>query len=112
MTLPPRLSMSSARAATEKAIDAPSAQTSVVRFMLLLRRRRRLRQRVLVGDEGLAEIDGRAILRIGGDRVALLEADDLELELLALGRGEGAARLGGELVPLEVREDAVAVALV
>src|SRR5690242_1575021 len=72
MTLAPRLSMSSASATPPPNIDAASAAAMVVRRMLLLRRRRRLRQRVLVGDERFAEVDGGAILRVGGDRVALL----------------------------------------
>src|SRR6185312_7445629 len=112
MTLAPRLSISSAKARLENADEAASAAAIAIRRMLLLRRRRRLRHAVLVGDERLAEVDRRTILRVGGDRIALLEAYDLELELLALGRGERAARLRRELVPLQVGEHAVAVALV
>src|SRR2546428_5280838 len=99
ITLPPRLSMSSACAlAPPNAIDAARPPARMIRRMLLLRRRRRLRHCVLVGDERFAEIDRRPILGIGGDGVALLESDHLHLQLLALGRSEGAARLGGETV--------------
>src|SRR5437879_4742439 len=91
ITLPPSVSISSARAVCGNAIEAARPPARIRRFILLLRRRRRLRQRVLVGDERLAEVDRRAVLRVGGDRVALLEADHLELHLLALGRSEGAA---------------------
>src|SRR5262249_21183325 len=81
ITLPPRLSMSSARA-TPDAIVAQIAPHKSNRRMLLLRRRRRLRQRVLVGDQRLAEIHRRPVFRIGGDRIALLEANHLHGQLL------------------------------
>src|SRR6478736_6440850 len=107
VTLPPRLSTSSANAGAARPENRNAAR--IVRFIGLLLR---LGDRVLVGEHRLAEVDRGAVLRIGRDGVALLEADDLELDLLALGRGEGVAGPGGELVPLQVREQAVAVALV
>src|SRR3982750_833864 len=89
MTWLPSVSISSARAAgvaAPKRVDATATAASTVRRMLLLGRgRRRLGgPRVLVRDQRLTEVDRRAIFGIGGDRVALLEADDLEVHLLAL----------------------------
>src|SRR5581483_1842777 len=111
--LAPSESISSARAIGAAASPETTSATKVRIIMgsLLLRRRLLLGGGILVGDHVLAKVDRRAILRIGGHGVALLEADDLELQLLALAGGERVAGARGELVALEVGEDR-AVALV
>src|SRR5258706_1151835 len=131
MSLPAHWSMSSARAMPDdnptspiaRMSDPAGAQTlpsdSSTTFTVpcfippaLSLRRRDGRRTALAGPSDVdAEIDGRLVRQLRRE-VALLVPDDGDRRRLGLGRDERLARLGRELVPLEVAEHAEAVALV
>src|SRR3954449_12811511 len=94
-TLPPSASTSPARATP----PTNNPQIRIWKRMLLLGLR--LGLVVLVLDDVLAVAHVEAVFHVGGHDVPLLVAHHLELELLALGGGEGPAGVDVEPVPLE-----------